>query len=213
MTWEVERFREPPSVSHARPVPEMASRSIWVFQPTVSALVLGSAQRAEVDAPIDVVRRRSGGGAVLVVPGDVLWIDVILPAGDPLWDADIGRASGWVGDVWAAALASLGAEPTVHRGGLLRTRWSDQVCFAGLGPGELLNEAGEKVVGLSQRRTREVARFQCAALGRWDPLALLDLLALTGEERDEAAAELQTAAAGIAADVDAVLGAFLHRLP
>lgn len=209
MTWEVELFREPPSVSHARPLPEMASRSVWVFKPTVSALVLGSAQRAEVDAPIEVVRRRSGGGAVLVVPGHVLWIDVILPAGDPLWDADIGRASGWVGDVWAAALASFGAEPTVHRGGLLRAPWSDQVCFAGLGPGELLNEAGEKVVGIAQRRTRSAARFQCAALARWDADAIVGLMGLP----DEARIDLQGVAAGVGVPLDDLLAAFLASLP
>ena len=46
---------------------------MWVADPTGPALVLGSAQpesdvRAGVD--IEVVRRRSGGGAVLVVPGE-----------------------------------------------------------------------------------------------------------------------------------------------
>ena len=35
---------------------------------------------------------------------------------------------------------------------------------------------GRKVVGISQRRTRGWARFQCAAYRRWDPAALVALL-------------------------------------
>jgi len=209
--WAVERFREAPSASHARPLPEPIGRTVWVFEPTVPALVLGSAQRIGVASRpgIEVVRRRSGGGAVLVAPGDVLWIDVVLPVGDPLWDDDVGRAFGWLGDVWSAALAELGAPTTVHRGRLLRSRWSSEVCFAGLGPGELRDAAGQKVVGISQRRTRQAARFQSAALGRWDAAALAGLLALPRE----AAEDLRSVAAGVGVPLDELRAAFLRHLP
>ncbi len=215
MSWEIERFREAPSASHARDLPDPTVRAVWVFEPTVPALVLGSTQPMAVAAAgdVEVVRRRSGGGAVLVVPSDILWVDVLVPAGDELWDDDIGRSFGWLGETWQAALADVGAATTVHAGALVRTRWSDLVCFAGLGPGELLNEAGEKVIGLSQRRTRDAARFQCAVLGRWDAATLLDLLALSPDQRALALDDLQTVAAGIATDLDATLEAFLHRLP
>ena len=33
------------------------------------------------------------------------------------------------------------------------------------------------MVGISQRRTRQWARFQCASYRRWDPAALVALLA------------------------------------
>jgi lipoate-protein ligase A len=39
------------------------------------------------------------------------------------------------------------------------TAWSELVCFAGLGPGELSLD-GRKLVGLSQRRTRNGIRIQ-----------------------------------------------------
>ena len=212
--WEVVRHREPAREFHARPIPEPAARSVWVCEATGPALVLGSAQRDEVvdrAAGVDVVRRRSGGGAVLVVPGEVLWVDVILPSSDPLWKVDVGEAFHWLGEAWQAALAELGVTTTVHRGGLERSTWSDLVCFAGLGPGEVLNEAGAKVVGMSQRRTRDAARFQCAALARWDPAALLELLVV--EDRETASAELADVAAGVGVDLGALLDALIRHLP
>lgn len=214
------RHRQDAATFHARRLPDPLRREVWVCDTIGAALVLGSTQRDDVvdraasaGAGIDVVRRRSGGGAVLVEPGSLLWVDVLLPAGDPLWDDDVGRAFLWLGEAWAGALADLGSIATVHRGALQRTRWSDLVCFAGLGPGELTDSAGRKVVGISQRRTRAGARFQCAALGSWDPSLLLSLLALTPADRSAATAALATAAAGIDADLDALLGAFLQRLP
>ena len=67
-SWEVERFAEAASTFHARTVP--AERAVWVCEATGPALVLGSAQRDEVvdhdacaRAGVEVVKRRSGGGA------------------------------------------------------------------------------------------------------------------------------------------------------
>ncbi|MGV3758375.1 MAG: lipoyl protein ligase domain-containing protein, partial [Actinomycetota bacterium] len=144
LDWEVEVHEEAPSAFHARSLPEDGRRRAWVCRPERAALVLGSAQRDEVvDGPacaqagVEVVRRRSGGGAVLVVPGELLWVDVLVPAGDPRWSPDVGQAFHWLGDVWAAALADVGVPASVHRGPLQRTAWSPLVCFAGLGPGEV----------------------------------------------------------------------------
>lgn len=220
MTWEVVRLVEPASEFHARPVPEPPGRAVWVCEPTGPALVLGSAQpefvvdqAACARAGVEVVRRRSGGGAVLVVPGDLLWVDVVVPAGDELWQPDVGRAFHWLGRCWQRALADLGVATTVHTGGLVRARWSDLVCFAGLGPGELRSTSGAKVLGVSQRRTRGAARFQCALLGRWDPGALTGLLALDAADRALASSELSAVAAGAGVALDAALDALLRRLP
>jgi lipoate-protein ligase A len=220
MTWEVVRHHEPAAAFHARAVPEAASRSVWVCEATGPALVLGSAQpdgvvdaTAPAAAGVDVVRRRSGGGAVLVVPGDLLWVDVVVPAADPLWEPDVGRAFHWLGETWAAALRELGVAGQVHRGALVRRAWSDLVCFAGLGPGEVTTPDGTKVVGISQRRTRAGARFQCAALATWDPAALVALLALEPGERDRASRDLAGVAAGVGVPLDDLLTAFLAHLP
>ena len=211
MSWPVERSRASAADFHAREVPDPAERAVWVCDTTEPALVLGSAQHDDgVDrgAGVDVVRRRSGGGAVLVVPGEVLWVDLVVPAGDPLWEDDVGRAFLWVGEAWGAALAELGVAAQVHRGGLARAAWSFAVCFAGLGPGEVTVD-GRKVVGISQRRTRAAARFQCAALGAWDPSAIVPLLGLPPSAADD----LADVAAPVGVDLDALLDALLRHLP
>ncbi len=94
----------------------------------------------------------------MVSPGFGLWVDVVLPAGDPLWVDDVRRSSLWLGRAWASLLGG-----TVFDGPFVRTPLSDVWCFAGLGPGEVTVD-GRKVVGISQRRTRDWALFQCAAL-------------------------------------------------
>ncbi len=174
--------------------------AVWILEFDRPALVLGSTQPS-IDADIDVVRRRSGGGAVLLRPESVLWVDVVVPAGDPRWEADVGRAFWWLGEVWAAAI---GPGATVHRGPLVRTPWSDRVCFAGLGPGEV-TVAGRKVVGISQRRGRQGALLQCAGLVRWDYEDTARLLRVPPEN-------LAPVAAAIDIDRAALTHAFLDAL-
>ncbi|MEY2453896.1 MAG: lipoate---protein ligase [Acidimicrobiaceae bacterium] len=170
MSWSVHRASGSAAEFHHRDLP--AERAIWIVEFEQPALVLGSSQAMVAASGIEVVRRRSGGGAVYVEPGGTLWVDVVVPRGDDLWDDDVGRATYWLGDAWAAAI---GDGALVHRGAMVRNEWSDLVCFAGLGPGEV-TVGGRKVVGISQRRTREAARFQCVAYERWDPGPLVDHL-------------------------------------
>jgi lipoate-protein ligase A len=216
--WEVVRRAGSAAAFHGRALGDPLRRAVHVFEVERPALVLGSAQpddvvdRAACDAAgVEVVRRRSGGGAVLVEPGGVVWVDVELPRGDALWHDDVGRAAWWLGDCWAAAMADLGitAALTVHRGGLARTRWSALVCFAGLGPGEVTDETGAKLVGIAQRRTRAGARLQCAVPLRWDPAAMASFL----EAGPELAIDLATAVKPVAAEPEAVVDAFLRALP
>lgn len=162
--------------------PEGFARRVSLCRVTAPALVLGSTQPgASVDVEratalgLDVVRRRSGGGAVLVRPGGLLWVTVDLPAGDPLWEDDLSRSFLWLGEAWARALEAAGAGPVeAYPGPAVKTEWSSTLCFAGLGPGEV-RVAGRKAVGLSQRRRREGASFHCAALLEWDPAEVASL--------------------------------------
>ncbi len=213
VTWRVERSRGSAALFHARPLPEPIERSVWIHDLTESALVLGSSQRDDIlaqplPADIEVVRRHSGGGVVLLVPGEVLWLDVVIPAGDGLWHDDIGRASHWLGEVWAAVI---GHGAAVHRDGMVVTPWSKLVCFAGIGPGEVLVGA-KKVVGVSQRRTRAGARFQCALYASMDPKLLPTLLHLDPVERDSLATSLQKGVGMCPEPLETVLDRFLTYL-
>jgi len=207
--WRIERERGPAGLLHQASAERVGAtrgseRLLRVLEPTVTALVLGSAQpeshvdrRRTSSRGVAVVRRRSGGGAVLVDPGGLVWVDLVLPEGDPLWRPDIGRAAWWVGECWAEALAAIGVgQPLVWRAGMRPSRWSDRACFAGLAAGEVL-VSDRKMVGVAQRRTRSGALFQTAALLHWDPGALVDLLALSALEREQATTELAGTAAGL----------------
>lgn len=177
--------------------------------------MLGSHQPAEAwdrgeaeRAGIEIARRRSGGGAVLVGPGEVLWVDMVIRRGDPLWSDDVARAAWWVGEAWAAALGAVGVTGAqVWRGRMRSTRWSSEICFAGLGPGEV-TVGGVKVVGVSQRRTPGAALFQTAALLQWRPTSYLELLA-DRPGRPGVPADLEGAATGLGPARSDQLGAAL----
>ncbi len=168
------------SEQHGRDLP--AERSVWNVDVINSAIVLGSRQsETELDlgacmsANVEIVRRRSGGGMVFLSPGNQVWLDVVIPKNDPLWIDDVGRASWWLGDVWLAAIKSLAPIYTftadVYRENLDVGEFGDLVCFSGMGPGEVMSFDIEgvrsKLVGISQRRTQEAARFQCTAYLQW----------------------------------------------
>ena len=169
------------SEQHGRDLP--AERSVWNVDITTPAIVLGSRQTeaelnldACVNEHVEIVRRRSGGGMVFLSPGKQMWLDVVIPKDDRLWIDDVGRAAWWLGDVWLAAIESLATarkiHAHVHRQDLVRGNYGDRVCFSGAGPGEvmMLNDAGNpaKIVGISQRRTRDLARFQCTMYLQWE---------------------------------------------
>ncbi len=170
--YELTAWRGSASDFHARPVIAPVRPEVWEFVVTTPALVIGSSQSLDtVDvgacaaAGVEVLRRRSGGGAVLLEPGAVVWFDVVVPS-DALRAAgagdDVGRSMIWLGDHIAAALDALGlAGAVVHRAAMITTRWSPLVCFDGLGRGEITVD-GAKLVGISARRTRHAVRFQCA---------------------------------------------------
>jgi len=175
--------------------PDGFARRVNLCRPTAPALVIGSTQpESSIDAAraadlgLAVVRRRSGGGAVLVRPGGVLWVTIELPAGDALWQEDLGRSFAWLGQAWVRALTAAGAEdPVAHSGPPVRTEWSSTLCFAGLGAGEV-KVAGRKAVGLAQRRNRAGATFHCAVLLEWDPAEMASLAAEAPEWLPEALA-------------------------
>ena len=157
---------------HDRPIETVARVETLLIDR--AAVVLGSTQSFDVvnveramERGFDVVRRRSGGGVVILQPSDHVWIDVTVPRGHELWSDDVERATWWLGEVWCDALRAATQRDTwsVHREKLVATAPQRTVCFASVGPGEVVELDGRgnvhKVVGVSQRRTKDAARFQC----------------------------------------------------
>lgn len=222
--WIEERASGNAGVFHQREIPADLAPSVWWLDVDDAALVLGSSQPIEhVDldacrrAGVEVVRRRSGGGAVLLHPGDAIWVDVLIPTSHHHWTSDVTSSAWWLGDVWRATMTELGvADTAVHHGSMISTRWSGHVCFAGVAGGEVtasnLDADGRavtsKVVGISQRRTRAAARFQCAVYRRWRPAAHAELFVQPGPS----ALDLGDAAMAVDATADELRTVFMANL-
>lgn len=181
--WSVERVVAPAEEFHARDLPQ--GRTAWRVEIPEPAAVLGSRQdESLLDAAacarlgFRIVRRRSGGGLVILRPGEHVWIDLVVGRDDQWWSDDVSRSSWWLGEVWRRTVESLGvAGAVVHRGPLVADEWGRQVCFASVGPGEVVDGSGAKVVGISQRRAGGLARFQCTVFLLWSPETHDSLLA------------------------------------
>jgi lipoate---protein ligase len=190
-------------------------------------LVLGSTQPPGVvdeitvrEYNVELARRRGGGGAVYLAPGQQLWLDAWIPRDDPLWTADVSVAAEWAGAWWAEALTGVGLSGfDVHRGRAVPGTLGELVCFAGRGPGEVF-QGDRKVVGLSQWRSRQGALFSTCAYLHWDPWPLMALLEVDADGgRGGAVGELGSAAAGLAdldppvTDLDKVRRVLLDSFP
>ncbi len=172
---------------HAQDLEFSEGIEIWVLDLTSPALVLGSRQDLGVIDPdgaraqgYEVVRRRSGGTLVHLLPGEVLWVDVTVPASHPAFTDDVRASMLWMGECWvstftalsllarsATAPAAEGSRYSVHTGAVEKSPWSELLCFGGFGPGEVAVD-GAKLVGMSQRRSRDGARFQMALHRRFE---------------------------------------------
>lgn len=176
-------------------------RTLVVHHLAEPSLILGSTQPTDTlrwdevaRSGVVVVRRHAGGGAVWCDTVNSIWVDAWIPSSDLLWQRDVERATDWVGLWWMDALGRVGIgglEAQKHCAST--TSFSRLVCFAGVGPGELV-DGDRKVTGLAQWRGREGALMHCLAYLAWDPTPLARLL-VTPEPHQE---NLETALAGCA---------------
>jgi lipoate-protein ligase A len=217
-SWELYTEHVSAGEQHGRDL--VAERAVWDVRVTQKAMVLGSRQDESLlngelcsRDGIEVVRRRSGGGIVFLAPGEHVWLDVVVPRGDMLWSDDVAQASWWLGDVWVQTLNALGeSNVSVHHESLSSDAWGDLMCFAGVGPGEVVQRNDEemsKLVGISQRRTRDYARFQCTIYTKWNPHDVEMYVVNTPGNLSEIAHRV----AAIQASQQAIVDTFVSHLP
>ena len=165
---------------HAMELP--AERALWWCQVQDPTVILGSTQTVDdvdqniaVESGLLVSRRRSGGGAVFVHPTDSVWVDITISRNDPLWKDDVVQSMLWLGDLFVAALSSW-VQAQVYRDSFSTGVDGRVVCFASSSPGEVF-VGTDKLVGISQRRSRDGARFQCVLYRQWQPTLWSHVLA------------------------------------
>lgn len=155
---------------HAMELPY--ERAVWWCQVADPTVILGSTQTADDvnqsiadESGVLVSRRRSGGGAVFVHPTDSVWIDITISRDDPLWKDDVAQSMLWLGELFVEALSPW-VRAAVYRDSFSTGVDGRVVCFASSSPGEVFVETN-KLVGISQRRSRDGARFQCVVYRHW----------------------------------------------
>jgi len=157
---------------HAMELP--FERALWWCNVESPTVILGSTQSVDDvnqnsadESGVLVSRRRSGGGAVFVHPSDSVWIDITISKDDPLWKDDVAQSMLWLGELFVGALSPW-VQADVYRNSFSTGVDGRVVCFASSSPGEVF-VGTNKLVGISQRRGREGARFQCVLYRHWRP--------------------------------------------
>lgn len=167
-----------------------------------------------------VTQRRSGGGAVLAGPW-MLGLNLLLAAEHPRAALSHVQAFSWFGRCWQQALADLGTTTRLatpdkfqQHQCLVQQHALDWVCFAGISHGELLDDAGRKVLGLAQYRGRWGTLLSAGLLTATTPWEQLEFIHLGLRPERSALHELTAPAAQLDAPVDreALLVHLLNRL-
>ena len=96
---------------------------------------------------------------------------------------------------------------SVLEGALRSDALGTRVCFVSEGPGEVVTASG-KVVGISQRRTRNGARFQCCLYVAPRLGHFLDVLELSVEDR----ARVERAHVTVAGEAESIVANFAATL-
>lgn len=138
------------------------------WQYDAGAVIMGCSQRPDEgqqsraeSAGFPIMRRGSGGGAVLVGPW-MLSVTLFIPPDHPIAEQNIIEIFSWFEQLWIKALHQCGVpckgvdQPIIDRSKEIseqqKLKWA---CYASLSHGEIVSEDNRKLVGLAQIRKRK----------------------------------------------------------
>ena len=195
------------------------NREVLRVDPKYPALVLGSSQSKNLvslkSAEIDLIVRRSGGGIVHLHPGHFLWIDICIPKSDSLYEDDISKASIWVGELWQEVLLSFEVNTDIYLGPYNKGLNDGLICFSSRAQGEVMM-GEQKLVGISQRRSKLGICFQTLLLLDWQPEAMLEYLnpylEMSAPKKETFIKQLKEVAISVDLDPQALTEAFFSHI-
>ncbi|WP_417228065.1 lipoyl protein ligase domain-containing protein [Amphritea sp.] len=189
---------------------------VLLWQYDQAAVILGCSQRPDTgqlsraeNAGLPLVRRRSGGGAVLAGPW-MLSVTVFIPPEHSLAKQNIIEIFSWLEAIWIDTLTACGVPcKGVDQAMIEQSKTVSQekdlkwACYASLSHGEVVSLDGRKLVGLAQIRKRKgVALVSGLHLSPCD-WQLLSSIVVDNPLRGESLADLNSdvqSLSGIAAE-------------
>lgn len=146
---------------------ELVAPEWLVCRYTSPAIIVGRSQRPDPDQlaraarqKLPLVRRKSGGGAVMAGP-EMLSLSVFLPPQHAISRASAVVAYNWLGGIWRKVLAEQHIDSRIcdidearHSQQQARDAGAEWACYSSVSHGELLAADGRKLLGIAQIRKR-----------------------------------------------------------
>ncbi len=163
---------------------------LLLWQYDSPAISMGCSQRPDESqiqraawAGLTIMRRGSGGGAVLVGPW-MLSVTLLIPQEHSLGAFNLIEIFGWLEQIWLKALLASGVDcqgvdkvRIDQSKAISKGQGVDWACYASLSHGEIISPDGRKLVGLAQiRKQKTIALVSGLHLGPCDWAVLSEVV-------------------------------------
>lgn len=176
------------AIARSRSRREYDTLRIYMWLP--SGVSIGRRQRVEDTVYLDRVRergyvlvRRPTGGAALLHPQDwEVTYSVVLSREHPLYSLDVSSSAARIAEIVSRTIRRLGVESGVRGAG---SPWTSSFCYVNPGSSDVI-VMGRKVSGSAQRRDWGSLLQHGTLLLRYDPSEFVYVIKMSEEEREEA---------------------------